>query len=382
MPEPRSRSGGLAASAVLPVADLARSLAFYERLGFEVLGQWDDYAILSFGEAELHLAQHPEVDGQPSWSGAYLYVRDLSAVHATWMAAGAREVKPPEETDLGLLEFVTEDLDGNLLRVGSPVASSSASASAESGDGPGVTDRPDERGARERTDFPDEHADQPVSSGPDVAGGMAGSQAIGDETSPPSNGSSATDVPARLPGGPGTDDTEWLPLVASGLPCGGCGLVATELPNLALGAQVREEAHALGDLLRHADDDAIRHRPSPTAWSALEHGVHVRGALHVFADRIVRTLRQDEPELGWWDHEAAIADGMANESDVDAVADDLGRNAALVSESIRLIGRESDWQRRSYRRGVETFTIELLARYTLHEVVHHRTEAARILAAS
>ncbi len=363
--------GGLAASPILPVADLVRSLAFYERLGFEVLGHWDDDAILSFGDAEVHLAQHPEVDGQPSWSGVYLYVSDVAAVHATFAAAGARELKPVGETPNGMLEFATEDLDGNLWRVGSPVSPALpadvlggvAGASLASGTDPST------EALAPFTALTDDFD----ATGASLGGDRDGSGA-------PLLGSAGNGAPADLPGGPGTDDTEWLPIVASGLPCGGCGLVATELPNLALGAQVREEAHAFGELLRGADDVAMRHRPSPDGWSALEHGVHVRDVLHVFADRIVRTLRQHEPELGWWDHEADIADGMANESDVDAVADDLGRNAALVSESLRLLGRESDWQRRSYRRGVETFTIELLARFTLHEVVHHRTEAVRILA--
>lgn len=370
MAEARVPPGGLASSPVLPAADLVRSLAFYERLGFEVLGQWDGYAILSFGDAEVHLAQHPEVDGQPSWSGAYLYVGDVAAVHATFLAAGAREIKPVGETAHGLLEFATEDLDGNQLRIGSPKASATAVVGQDDFDGHSTVGG----------DGPFRKAPDPAKA-PGFDEALSGPRFGGELASPDALQSEERRVqgPADLPGGPGTDDTEWLSIVAGGLPCGGCGLVATELPNLALGAQVREEAHALGELLRGADDEALRRRPSPDVWSALEHGVHVRGVLHVFADRIVRTLRQEEPELGWWDHEAAIADGMANESAVDAVADDLGRNAALVSESLRLLGRESDWQRRSYRRGVEPFTIELLARFTLHEVVHHRTEAARIL---
>ncbi|MCU1357355.1 MAG: oxyanion-translocating ATPase, partial [Acidimicrobiales bacterium] len=38
---------------VLPVADLIRSAAWYERLGFSVRGVWNDYVILDFEGAEV-----------------------------------------------------------------------------------------------------------------------------------------------------------------------------------------------------------------------------------------------------------------------------------------------------------------------------------------
>jgi hypothetical protein len=119
----------------------------------------------------------------------------------------------------------------------------------------------------------------------------------------------------------------------------------------------------------------------PRTWSALEYGVHVRDVLNVFSERIVRTLAEHEPELGWWDHEAAIDDGMANESDVGAVVDDLGRNASKLSEALRLVD-EDDWPRGATRIPAERFTIELMARFALHEVVHHRADAERSLAAA
>ena len=105
----------------------------------------------------------------------------------------------------------------------------------------------------------------------------------------------------------------------------------------------------------------------------------MRDALSVFAERIVRTLAEHGPELGWWDHEAAIADGMANESDVGAVVDDLQRNAAKLSEALRLV-TDDDWDRPATRRPGEPMTIELQARLALHEVVHHRVDAEAALA--
>ena len=48
---------------------------------------------------------------------------------------------------------------------------------------------------------------------------------------------------------------------------------------------------------------------------------------------------------------------MANESDVSAVVDDMGRNAAKLSEALRLV-TEDDWDRSASRRGGERITIE------------------------
>jgi len=305
---------------VLPVADLVRSLAWYGRLGFEVGAAYDDYAILTFEGAELHLAENPSIAGTLSWSGAYLRVPDAAAVHRSWMDVGAREVAPVADQPYGIREFATEDLDGNLWRVGSPVP-----------DGPLDGDAPQE-------------AEAPVD------------------------------------GGPGTTEASWRAVVASGRPCAGCGLVAADGTVASLAGRVRDEAHRWAAVLGDADDDAVRARPEPGTWSALEYGAHVRDVLSVFTERIVRTRAEDQPELGWWDHEAAIEDGWDNESDVAAVVDDLARNASHLTEALDLVPADA-WDRTATRRDGEAFTIELLARFALHEVAHHRVDAERSLSA-
>ena len=334
---------------VLPVADLTRAVAFYERLGFEVRAAFDAYAILGYQGTELHLAEAPEVDTAETWTGAYLRVADVDAVHAHWTAMGARELRPVTDEPYGVREFATEDLDGNLWRVSSPIGGVEADEAGTDVDGEAAapTADDDRRSGDERRSGEDRRA------------------------------------PDHLPtdGRPGTTDDAWLALVADGATCAGCGLVNGELHERAIGAEVRDLAHAFGELLLAADDDAVRARPAPGTWSALEYGVHTRDVLNVFAERIVRTLAEADPTLGWWDHEAAIADGMANESDVGAVADDLGRNASKLSEALRMV-TEDDWGRTAVRREGERFTIALMARFTLHEVVHHRVDAERSLAAA
>ena len=109
---------------VLPVSDLARATAWYQRLGFELIAEHPGYAIVELDGAELHLNEFDDLPGpQQTWSGAYLHVADADDLFARWTALGARAIAPPADQPYGLREFATEDLDGNLWRVGSPLVS-------------------------------------------------------------------------------------------------------------------------------------------------------------------------------------------------------------------------------------------------------------------
>ena len=66
---------------VLPVTDLTRSLAFYERLGFDVRVAYEGYAILGYGPSELHLDEVEGIVATDTGTGAYLRV-------ATFQPAG------------------------------------------------------------------------------------------------------------------------------------------------------------------------------------------------------------------------------------------------------------------------------------------------------
>ena len=306
---------------VLPVSDLLRAVAWYGRLGFVVRSLYEGagYAILGFEGTELHLNQAHGMPGPTeTWSGCYLRVADVDALHARWMAAGAREVGGLADQPWGIREFATEDVDGNLWRVGSPIG-----------------------------------------SGATAGAGAAPDAAPGD-------------------GSAGTADEWWHGIVSTGT-CAGCGLQAGEPSVTALAGLIRDAAHRFGAVLAGADDDAVRTRPAPGVWSALEYGAHVRDTMGVFTERIVRTRQEDEPELGWWDHEAAIEEGFTNELEAALVVDDLAEHAARLAALLDAVPDDA-WDRAATRRGTERFTIELMARFTLHEVVHHRVDAERSLA--
>jgi catechol 2,3-dioxygenase-like lactoylglutathione lyase family enzyme len=308
---------------VLAVGDLQRSLAFYKSLGFILIVEFDGYAILAFQGAETHLAQ---IDTLPppdkSVSGAYLRVDDADAVYDLWMASGAPDLKPPTDEPYGIREFATEDVDGNLWRVGSL-----------------RTTAPPRPGGRDHT-VREEH------------------------------------VP--VDGAPGTSDESWLTIVES-LTCAGCGLTPSDGPTGVVGGRIVDESQRWTFLL-DADPTKLRARPTPETWSALEYAVHVRDALAVFDERVQRMTVELGPELGWWDHEAAIANGNVDELDVRTVVEDLVRNAFELRTTLQRVTGTA-WYRTGTRRGRESFTIETMARFALHEVVHHRVDAQRSLTA-
>jgi catechol 2,3-dioxygenase-like lactoylglutathione lyase family enzyme len=109
---------------VLPVRDLAASLAHYARLGFATNEYTGESAAGGYGFArrdgvELHLGT---VAAGRSWSPttAYLFVDDADSLAAEWSATGA-DVRPPEDTPWGQHEGVMIDPDGNIIRFGSPL---------------------------------------------------------------------------------------------------------------------------------------------------------------------------------------------------------------------------------------------------------------------
>ena len=160
--------------------------------------------------------------------------------------------------------------------------------------------------------------------------------------------------------------------------CPDCGADASAIADDDLGRALVREAAAWHRTLAVADPVRLRVRPEPEVWSALEYACHVRDLLPVMEERIRRMRVQDDPSLGWWDHEAAVVEDRYNEQEPVLVSEAIGANARGFSAALG--GLEAhEWDRGAQRRPGERFTIRGMARFVLHETIHHRDDAGRAL---
>ena len=124
------------AGAILAVADVDRSVAFYrDRIGFDVEALYDDppYATLSLAGVRLSLAEqgHPAEDrpgvamtapADPGRANVVLVVEveDAHAEHGRLAADGVQFLAEPYEPPWGGCRFFCVDPDGYLVEIEQP----------------------------------------------------------------------------------------------------------------------------------------------------------------------------------------------------------------------------------------------------------------------
>jgi uncharacterized glyoxalase superfamily protein PhnB len=104
---------------IFAVRDLDAALEHYQRLGFATRTySGGDYGFVNRDGFEIHLGLVPADRFQRG--SAYLWVDDSDELAREWRAAGA-EVHGPEDTPWGQHEAAFVDLDGNVIRFGTPI---------------------------------------------------------------------------------------------------------------------------------------------------------------------------------------------------------------------------------------------------------------------
>ena len=109
----------------LLVADLARSIDYYQRLGFTFGEPWDGfYAIGTRDGLEVHLKEGPRSTAEHQHRreheqlDAAAGVDGIEAFYAQCVANGATILKPLAATAWGTKDFYIEDPDGNIISFG------------------------------------------------------------------------------------------------------------------------------------------------------------------------------------------------------------------------------------------------------------------------
>jgi catechol 2,3-dioxygenase-like lactoylglutathione lyase family enzyme len=101
---------------VLRVRDVVVSRDYYvQALGFKVNFETEDFVSVSRGQSNLFLCQGDQVH-----PGCWVWIdgKDVDAVYEEYRTSGAKIRHPPTNYSWAL-EMQVEDLDGNVLRLGS-----------------------------------------------------------------------------------------------------------------------------------------------------------------------------------------------------------------------------------------------------------------------
>ena len=103
--------------------DPARSIRFYESLGFEMEHGGANAPLTSFraGTGHLNLLLAEDFEPRASWGRVIIYVSSVDAVYERALAAGYSPEAPPRDAEWGERFFHLCDPDGHELSFARPV---------------------------------------------------------------------------------------------------------------------------------------------------------------------------------------------------------------------------------------------------------------------
>lgn len=80
--------------------------------------------------------------------------------------------------------------------------------------------------------------------------------------------------------------------------------------------------------------------------------------------------RENDPLFPNWDQDASAIDDRYDEQDPEHVVDELGVAAETLARRLETINGEA-WERPGRRSDGASFTIGTIARYMIHDPIHH-----------
>ena len=107
------------------VDDLARSMAYYEKLGFTFGDPWEGFYAIGYVDGlELHLKEAPKNSADQQFRREHEHldaaagVDGIEAFYDRCVANGAIVHRPLAETEWGTKDFLVEDPDGYIIAFG------------------------------------------------------------------------------------------------------------------------------------------------------------------------------------------------------------------------------------------------------------------------
>jgi DinB superfamily len=162
--------------------------------------------------------------------------------------------------------------------------------------------------------------------------------------------------------------------------CDDCGFEHDFASVEDVGPAIVDGVAGIVDTLRSAGP-ALRRRPQPEVWSALEYGAHLRDVLLVQRERVLAARRVDKPTFDPMGRDERVEhDGYAEQDSEDVVRQLTDAASMFANDLARLT--LADWERTvmySYPKRWER-SLRWVAVHTLHEVRHHTLDIERQVA--
>lgn len=155
--------------------------------------------------------------------------------------------------------------------------------------------------------------------------------------------------------------------------CPQCGFDASACRAVEVAQLLRDNVDAWEQF---ASSAAIRAgRPNASTWSSLEYACHVRDMFQRFRIRIALMIDEDNPLFENWDQDATAVTDRYEEQSPSAVIAELASAGESLAQQLEHV-QENEWQRPGRRSDGASFTVESIARYMIHDPVHHVWDVA------
>lgn len=164
---------------------------------------------------------------------------------------------------------------------------------------------------------------------------------------------------------PPPDDKDWTWVLERR--CPQCGVDVDDYAVDDLASATRRSVLDWQHVLRRPD---VAVRPTPYVWSPLEYACHVRDVYRVFDERVRLMLTEDDPQFPNWDQDAAAVAGDYGRQTPVVVHGELTDAGEAMAATLQSVP-DGAWLRTGRRSNGSVFTVESLARYFLHDVLHH-----------
>src|SRR5581483_528082 len=156
-------------------------------------------------------------------------------------------------------------------------------------------------------------------------------------------------------------------------PCPDCGFDASTFPCIGVVDALRQNAREWTTILSRP---WASQRPFPQQWSALEYGCHVRDVFRLFDQRLRSMLTEDDPIFENWDQDRTAHDEQYGSQEPERVAGEILEASATLADTLRSV-KGIQWDRPGRRSDGSSFSVDTLARYLLHDPVHHVWDVER-----